>query len=168
MRGRTSDFNSILDAPFHPFLTTTSSPPSTMSDLTPRPRLKRIPPPVVFPPYAIRQGLTLLLSSPQLALAILPSPPTTLLRPLKYLIYLLLLLNITSFPLLWHVKLFRPVLATILRARPYLPLVRRSKEGETTSPKTGRRVRLEALPLGLDIFEEKVWMQERAMPGDCE
>lgn len=139
-----------------------------MSDLSrsSAPRSKRVPAPHVFPPYPLRQALTLLISSPQLALAILPSPPSWL-SHLKTLVYILLLVNIGSFPLRWHYNLFKPVIATILRARPYIPLIRGQDE-QTTSPKTGRKLRLEAIPLGKDIFEEKVWLQCRATPDDCE
>lgn len=128
---------------------------------------RRVPAPQVFPSYAVRSLLALAVSSPQLVLSVIPikAPPSWL----KWIVYLVLIFNIRSFPGLWHVHLFSPVVSNISKGRPFIPFIRRGKNaGPTTNAKTGRVIRHEALPLGKDIFEEKAWVPLRATPDDCE
>lgn len=123
----------------------------------------------MLPSYPVRRALSTILTSPSLLAQILPSllplPP----RWLQFLIYLLLAANVTSFPGIWHVKLFRPLVTRILRARAATAaLVGSRGGGDTTDPRTGRQIRHEVLPLGKDIFETKTYRSERAWPADCE
>lgn len=139
-----------------------------MSDLGAKKATTKVSAPAVFPPYPVRQLVTLLFTSPQLVLSLLPLPSQGPPTWLKWFIYLTFILNLKSWPGSWHVQLFWPIVRTILKARPYIPLIRSSKDGQTTDGQTGRKLRWEALPLGKDIFEERSYVQMRATPDDCE
>ncbi|CAO1617649.1 unnamed protein product [Parajaminaea phylloscopi] len=142
-----------------------SSPPSSRPSGSSRPT--RVAPPAVFPSYAARSLIALAVRSPQLVLSVLPigAPPAWL----KWIVYITLVLNLRSFPGVWHIRLWSVVGRAILRGRAFVPFYRHGRgDGSVTSSKTGRTIRYEALPIGKDIFHEKSWVSLRATPDDCD
>ncbi|CAO1628205.1 unnamed protein product [Sympodiomycopsis kandeliae] len=128
-------------------------------------RAVRVPEPKVFPPRSIRHLLNLLFSRQFLSVLphFLPRLPTWLTNSLLVLI----VLNIKSFPLVWHFRIFLPVVKQIFKGRT-LSLKRNDRDGTTTRKSTGRVIKLNALPIGKDLFEEWVYTDEVAGFDDCD
>lgn len=130
----------------------------------------RIPDPEVIPPYYVRRVLRSFLSPAMLEMLpslVVDSIPSWL----KYLIVVLLLANIKSFPLVWHVRVFAPAIWARAIARPSIhPLIPfiRSNKHPTTTPGVPPKLRLDSLPLGRDIFLDKTVMSLRASFDDCD
>ncbi|PWN44052.1 hypothetical protein IE81DRAFT_345994 [Ceraceosorus guamensis] len=138
-----------------------------MSSINPGP----VPDPIVFPDYRLRRPLRVL-STPSLLAPYLPAilksgPPALVQR----IIAILLLFNIRSFPLFWHIRVFLPAVWARFKARPsihpLLPWISSSKHA-TTQPGTSPALRLDALPLGKDIFNDVETYTCRAWPDDCD
>lgn len=74
----------------------------------------------------------------------------------KYVALLLLVLNYKSFPGVWHWYVLRPAvnvrLGAIASIHPLLPWIPASKKVATNSPGTSANLKLEALPVGKDLF----------------
>lgn len=140
-----------------------------MSTINPGP----VPDPVVFPPYVVRrfiEGARRNLISPTFRNYLnqrLPSLPPWF----SSLLLLLLALNVKSFPGLWHLRVFLPAFYARLAARPsihpLLPWIG-SKKHATTSPGAAPLMRIDALPLGKDIFSHKTIYTHRLLFDDAD
>ncbi|PWN36733.1 uncharacterized protein FA14DRAFT_112436, partial [Meira miltonrushii] len=90
---------------------------------------------------------------------------------IKAILVSLVLINIKSFPLLWHIRVLGAAVISRNRARPsvhaLLPWIRSNKY-PTTSPGITPRLRLDQVPLGRDIFTDRFSMILRATPDDCD
>lgn len=131
---------------------------------------KKVLEPEVIPPYYVRRLLRSLLSP-----AILEMLPSLVIDSIpswfKYFVVVLLLANIKSFPLVWHVRVFAPAIWARAVARPSIhPLIPfiRSNKHPTTTPGVPPKLRLDALPLGRDIFLDKTVVSLRASFDDCD
>ncbi|KAH7911510.1 hypothetical protein BJ138DRAFT_1085416 [Hygrophoropsis aurantiaca] len=130
-------------------------PPSALAKIPPIPI--SLPRPIPIPRH-VATKLRALFGSLNVdnTLAIVNTLPAVLKTTTKYLLYLLVLLNVRSFPFAWHVRVFLPVI--VLRAKYYLfrltLLLKRV-------PRAARRAHAiawaEALcPVGLDPFKVAV------------
>jgi hypothetical protein len=122
-----------------------------MSGLT-RARLPLSPEPLVFPSYTTRRFIHQILS------LFTPKGLPTLPKWLQYFLLSLLVINIKSFPLLWHIRMLYNILVPRAIARPSVhPLLFwiRSNNVITTSPGVVPVLRLDSIPIGKDIFEDK-------------
>lgn len=133
-------------------------------------RATRVREPEVFPPYFVRRLLSQLLS-PGIFKALLPTMVPEVPAWLKTLFWVLIVTNIRSFPLFWHIRVFAGAIAARAMARPsvhpLLPFIRSNKFA-TTSPGVVPRLRLDKLPLGRDIFNDRSTTVLRALPDDCD
>lgn len=131
--------------------------------------VKRIPDPKVIPPYYVRRTLSQLFSP--VMLQILPQLLPRIPPWIKAVLVSLVLINIKSFPLLWHIRVLGAAVISRNRARPsvhaLLPWIRSNKY-PTTSPGITPRLRLDQVPLGRDIFTDRFRMVLRATPDDCD
>jgi hypothetical protein len=124
-----------------------------------------VPHPALFPPQAFRRAVYHILSY---------STPRSLpkLPPwLKYILVSLLLANIKSFPLVWHIKVFSNAIATRERSRSSVhPLLfwMRSNNVITTTPGVSPRLRLDSIPIGKDIFADRDIVTSRNTFDDCD
>lgn len=119
----------------------------------------RVPDPIVLPSYKVR-GLISFLFSPtffQLLPDLIPNPISYVKPPkwLRTLLLLLIILNVKSFPLLWHVRMFYPAIKARAVARPSIhPLLPWFKSNRFAITRTEPRLKLSSLPLGKDIFND--------------
>lgn len=132
-----------------------------------------VPDPVVFPPYVARRfirGARRNLLSPTFRNWLnerLPSLPPWF----SSFLVVLLLLNSKSIPGLWHVRIFLPAFYARLAARPSLhPLLPwfGSRKHATTSPGAAPLMRIDALPLGKDIFTHTTTYTHRVLFDDAD
>ncbi|UZJ56887.1 hypothetical protein CBS101457_006207 [Exobasidium rhododendri] len=135
-----------------------------MSGLTGR-QVAAISKPAVFPPDAFRRALQQIFSfTTSLTFPNLPDW-------LKYILISLVVINFDSFPLIWHIRLFSNAVGSRGRARPSIhPLLPwfRSNNVITTSAGVSPRLRLDAIPIGKDIFLDKEVATYRATCSDCD
>lgn len=129
----------------------------------------RVRAPDVFPPYAVRRALSQLFSP--VILQVLPHLVPKVPAWVRLVFWTLIVANIKSFPLLWHIRVLGA--AVVARAvsrpsvHPLLPWIR-SNKFPTTSPGIAPRMRLDKMPLGRDIFADKHVTLFRATPDDCD
>jgi hypothetical protein len=88
----------------------------------------------------------------------------------KALALLLLLLNFHAFPGLWHIRIFWRIYAFRRRQYPYKSLVLPIKDNKAslTIPGVEPRLKLDAIPVGKNIFDEVSRSTFTAWAGDCE
>lgn len=87
----------------------------------------------------------------------------------KKLSNLINLLNLRSFPLIWHAKMFYPAIKARAVARPSIhPLLPWIKSTRFSITKTEPRLKMESLPLGKDIFGDVLIKSCWAGPDDSE
>lgn len=122
--------------------------------------------PLVFPPYVVRRALVY----PATIIKLL-WPRAEMNPALKAVLTLLLLVNWTSFPLLWHIRMFWEAYRYRMRQFPvksiYFPFFKTSAAA-LTIPGVEPRLRIDRLPLGKDIFEDVTTFRFTAFPGECE
>lgn len=129
----------------------------------------RVRAPDVIPPYAVRNALSQLFSPAILQILphLLPEVP----KWIKVLFWTLIVTNIKSFPLLWHIRTLGAAVVARSKSRPsihpLLPWIR-SNQYATTMPGITPRLRLDKVPVGRDIFADRDVTLLRATPDDCD
>ncbi|PWN48457.1 hypothetical protein IE53DRAFT_389348 [Violaceomyces palustris] len=144
-----------------------------MSSLSPSPR-PRVPPPKVLPSYTVRSILSVVFSpfffsflKKLLTEPITINPPTWL----RLLLGLFIVLNYRSLPFMWHWRVLVPAIKARSRSRPsihpLLPFIG-SKRHTTTRKGIEPRLRLDAVPVGRDVFTDASTYRLRATLDECD
>ena len=121
-----------------------------------------VPPPAVMPPYPVRQALAVPISTLRYFLGKFYSKMS--------LLMLLLLINSRSFPGVWHLRMLLHAYQYRIAHLPvkrYFPFIK-DHSAVTTTHKINPQLRMDALPLGKDIFRDVTVLPFRAWPDDCE
>ncbi|KDN38092.1 hypothetical protein K437DRAFT_296417 [Tilletiaria anomala UBC 951] len=128
------------------------------------------PEPAVLPPYPVRRALAF----PSSALKVIINAIWHRLElpdRLKFVLGLLLVINWRSFPLLWHFQMFGLAYKYRMEKFPvksiFFPWIKDSS-APLTLPGVEPQLKLNALPLGKNIFEDVTTLQFRAWPDDCD
>ncbi len=122
-----------------------------------------------MPPYWARRALAYPVSA-LLSVSNRLGSKYTLPPSVRVLVTLLLLINWSNLPLLWHIRMFYEFYRFRKQAFPRRKLIgATSGASETlTAPGVVPRLRLSQLPLGKDFMEDVTKLRFKAWPADCE